>query len=229
MSVTLAAALLALSTGARASDIEGTYDVGCVESQVTFTFSIFDRARPDRALFADRAVMDTACSGEIDARQSELFRLVLGDLCQVLGVDSDSCMDVVRGDLGEFERLSAMPSLDTLVVVPFDEEGGFAELSLGFGDQRQRVLPAAFLPDGSFETHEALPVIEPQTGSVLECTATADLSARGRVSVTRDAARVEVGRTRTFLCLTGAEELVLKLEIRSTQRAGDLTDELALQ
>lgn len=236
MTAVLLAAFLGLSTGAHAADIEGTYDIGCVKSEVSLTFSIFDRARPDRALFADRAVLDTGCNGQIDARQANLFRLVLDDLCQVLGVTSESCMDVVRGDLGEFERLTAHPSLDTLSVEPFASETepfgveeNYAELSLGFADQRNRVLPVSFAPDGSFETREVLPVIEPAAGTVLECTSTADLSARGRVSATRAAARVEVGRTKTFLCLTGAEELLLKLEIRTTQQAGDLTDELALQ
>lgn len=194
-----------------------TYAVGCVDSELSVSFSILERSRPERPLYRNRASLDTRCTGAVDGHGSELLRLVLSDLCQVLGVDATSCLDVVRGDLGPMESLIELPPLSAVSVAL---EGEQTRLDIRFGDARRRVLAASLQPDGGFEAREDLVLPDLAGGGVLECSATGDLSARGHFRL--DEARVEVGRSRTFLCLTGAEELVVKLEIVTVQNAGDV-------
>lgn len=207
---------------------EVAYELGCVDSQVTLTLSLYDRDRLDRPLFSNQARLDTNCAAGVGGREARLLGLVLDDMCQLLGVEAGDCTDVIRGDLGEIPSLATEGRLRSLAVTPFDGDARYAELSLGFAGRDGDVLPAALEADGSFETTAALPVLEPSRGKVLQCTATADLSARGQLSAVRQATRVEVGRSRTFLCRTGADDLMMKLEIRTTQRAGDLSDDVAL-
>lgn len=205
------------------------WELGCVDSQVTLTLSIYDRDRLDRPIFSDQARFDTDCSAGIGPGDARLLGLVLDDMCQLLGVEASACADVIRDDLGEIPALASQGRLRTLAVKPFEDDERYAELSLGFAGQDGDVLPAALEADGSFETTAALPVMEPRRGEVLQCTATADLSARGQLSAVRSATRVEVGRSRTFLCRTGAADLMMKLEIRTVQRAGDVADDVALR
>jgi len=205
------------------------YELGCVDSQVTLTLSIYDRDRLDRPIFSDQARLETDCASGIGPGDARLLGLVLDDMCQLLGVEASACADVIRGDLGEIPTFAAQGRLRSLAVTPFEDDGRYAELSLGFAGQDGDVLPAALEADGSFETTAALPVAEARSGEVLQCSATADLSARGQLSAVRRATTIEVGRSRTFLCRTGADDLMMKLEILTVQRAGDVSDDVALR
>lgn len=205
------------------------YELGCVDSQVTLTLSLYDRDRLDRPLFSNQARLDTDCTAGITNKDARLLRFVLDDMCQLLGVNALDCADVIRDDLGEIPSLASEERLRSLAVTPFAGDGRYAELSLGFAGREGDVLPAALEADGSFETTAAVPVSDAGRGEVFQCTATADLSARGQLSAVRRGTRVEVGRSRTFLCRTGADDLMMKLEIRTTQRAGDLSDDVAFR
>lgn len=209
----LVIALLTSTSASASAEQTEVYPIDCVQSEVSLAFKLRQVRETDRLLFEERAVVDTRCGQGADG--DVLFQMVVRDVCQAVGSRGASCADRVGRALRFAD--AARPPLRSLTVAPID--GDLVELALAYANATDDALPAALDAQGRFEAVLAsgVPSI---THDALACHGADSTTVQGWVSDDAATANVEVGRSRTWLCSTPLDGVLLEIEVADVQRGG---------